>query len=383
MRKRMRGAITLMLLAAAARGQVLLDSARIPASLRDFQASPEEKPLRCEVRPLQPRLDFSFRFQAGYMVRVPMNQFQGKGHAWGVVFRVTPEGGAPVYFGHRTRLPEVPKTTVQLELGGGFLLGEGRYRVEWRPTDETGRVCRSGWKVEARRSRSDRKVRMSLPPDAVTPLYARAPGDHHDDAPPLRLTVLLDAAPISPRRTRLSTRDNMMLLGTLSALLERLPTRSIRLVAFNLDQQKELYRQDGFTPDRLPEVARSVESMQLGIVDYHVLQNRRGDLELLADLLNRERAEPEPSDVILFLGPLARVGERFPEQLVPHPPGASPHVFYLQYRPPFLRMQSVLPDLIHSLVGRLKGKVIIMSSPRDFEKGIQQIEHSGPLSPPR
>jgi hypothetical protein len=378
----MRCAVTLLLLAVAARGQVLLNSARVAPGLLDFNAKPDDKPLRCEVRPLRPTLDFSFRFQAGYMVRVPMNQFPGKGHVWGVVVRVTPEGGTPVYFGHRTRLPEVPKTTSELELGGGYLIGEGRYRVAWRLSDETGRVCRAEWKVDARRSYADRKVRMSLPPETVTPLYAKAPGDLHDDAPPLRLTVLLDAAPISPRRSRMSARDNMMLLGTLSALLNRLPTRSVRLVAFNLDQQKELYRQDGFTPDRLPDVAQTVESLQLGMVDYHVLQNRRGHVELLADLVNRELAEPEPSDVILFLGPLARFGERFPEQLLERP-AAAPRFFYLQYRPPFQRMQATLPDLIHSLVTRLRGKVVVMHSPGDFEKGIQQVEHAGPLSPAR
>jgi hypothetical protein len=380
---RMRCALTLVLLAMAANGQVLLNPARMSPGVLDFDVKPNDKPLRCDVRPLRPTLDFSFRFQAGYMVRVPMNQFAGKGHVWGVVVRVTPEDGAPVYFGHRTRLPEVPKTTAQLELGGGFVLGEGHYRVAWKLSDETGRVCRSEWKVEARRSHADRKVRMALAPGTVMPLYVRTPGDHHDDAPPLRLTVLLDAAPISPRRTRLSARDNIMLLGTLSALLDRLPTRSVRLVAFNLDQQKELYRQDGFTPDRLPEVAQTIESLQLGMVDYHVLQNRRGHVELLADLVNRELAEPEPSDVILFLGPLARFGERFPEQLLERTGGSAPHFFYLQYRPPFLRMQSTLPDLIHSLVSRLKGKVVVMNSPGDFEKGIQQIEHAGQLSQAR
>jgi hypothetical protein len=379
----MRCALTFVLLAAAAPGQVLLDPARVPASLLDFGPKSGEKSLSCQVRPLRPTLDFSFRFQAGYMVRVPMNQFAGKNHQWGVVVRVTPEKGTPVYFGLRTRLPEVPKTTVELELGGGFLVGEGRYRVTWRLSDETGRVCRSEWTVDARRSHADRKVRMSLAPGTVTPLYIRAPGGHHDDAPPLRLTVMLDAAPMSPRRTRLSARDNMMLLGTLSSLLDRLPTSSVRLVAFNLDQQKELYRQDGFTPDRLPDVARAVESLQLGMVDYHVLQNRRGHVELLADLVNREMAEPQPSDVILFLGPLARFGDRFPEQLLERPGAATPHFFYLQYRPPFLRMQATLPDLIHSLVSRLKGKVVVMNSPGDFEKGIQQIEHAGVLSQAR
>ena len=91
----------------------------------------------------------------------------------------------------------------------------------------------------------------------------------------------------------------------------------------------------------------------------------------------------DPPPLAGYSAESARAGERFPEQLLARPAGASPHFFYLQYRPPFLRMQSVLPDLIHSLVGRLKGKVVVMSSPGDFEKGIQQIEHAGPLFPSR
>lgn len=376
-------AVAMLVLAVAATGQVLLNPARMPARLLRFDASPGEKPLRCEVHPLTPTLDFSFRFQAGYSVRVPMSQFQGKGHMWGIVMRVTPEAGPPVYLGSRTRLPEIPKTTVQFQIGGGFLVGEGRYRVAWQLYDDTGRVCRADWKVDARRSRADRKVRMALPPATVTPLYARAPGNHHDDAPPLRVTVLLDAAPISPRRPRLSPRDNMMLLGTLSALLDRLPAQSVRLVAFNLEQQKELYRRDAFTADQVPELARAIETLQLGMVDYRILQNRRGHIELLSEIVNAELATPQPSDVVLFLGPMARTGERFPEQLLNRPAGAEPRFFYLQYRPPFLRMQSTLPDLIHSLVSRLKGKVVVMSSPGDFEKGIQQIERAGPAAQPR
>ena len=383
MREPMRGAIYMLLLAAAAPGQVLLNPARMPPRLRSLEAQPGETPLRCEVDPIRPRLDFSFRFQTGYTVRVPMSQFSGKGHSWGVVMRVTPEGGQPVYLGSRTRLPEIPRTSARFELGGGYVVGEGRYRVVWQLIDDAGRVCRGQWKVDAHPARADRKVRMAMPPETVGPLYTRPSGDLHDDAPPLRITVLLDAAPISPRRTRLGARDNMMLLGTLGALLGRLPARSVRLVAFNLDQQKELYRRDGFTLDRLPEVARALEAVQLGMIDYRTLQNRGGHLSLLADLVNGEMAAAQPADVVLFLGPLARTGERFPEHLLRRPEGAAPRFFYLQYRPPFLRMQSTLPDLIHSLVSRLKGKVVVMNSPGDFEKGIQQIEHGGAGSPAR
>jgi hypothetical protein len=372
-----------LLLATAAHGQVLLNPARIPARLLHFEPQPGEKPLRCEAHPIRPILDFSFRFQAGYVVQVPMSQFQGAGHFWSILLRVTPEGGAPVYLGSRIRLPQVPRTKTRLELGGGYVVGAGRYQVAWQLSDETGRVCRSHWKVDAHPTYVDRKVRLAMAPESVLPLYARPPGDRHDDAPPLRVTILLDVAPLSPRRTRMSARDNMMLLGTLAALLDRLPTSSVRLAAFNLDQQTVLYRQDGFTEAGMRDLARAIQNLQLGLIDYHVLQNRGGNVALLADLVNRELKADPPSDAVLFLGPMARVGEHFPDQLLDRPDGPTPRFFYLQYRPPFLRMQATLPDLIHSLVSHLKGKVIVMNSPGDFEKGIRQIELAGPLDRPR
>ena len=56
----------------------------------------------------------------------------------------------------------------------------------------------------------------------------------------------------------MGARDRILLLGTLASLLERVPTTSVRLVVFNLDQQRELYRQDGFSTPGFNEVARSL-----------------------------------------------------------------------------------------------------------------------------
>ena len=58
-----------------------------------------------------------------------------------------------------------------------------------------------------------------------------------------------------------------------------MPTRSVRLVVFNLDQQKELFRQESFSPKALDQVAQAINNVQLGVVDYRVLQNRRGHLD--------------------------------------------------------------------------------------------------------
>jgi hypothetical protein len=174
----------------------------------------------------------------------------------------------------------------------------------------------------------------------------------------------------------MGARDNMMLLGTLSSLLDRLPAKSVRLVVFNLDQQKELYRQDDFTPEHMSDVASAIDTLQLGMVDYSVLRNGGGHVALLADIVNREVSASPPSDVVIFLGPIARFGEPFPAALLERPETGPPRFFYLQYRSPFMRMQASLPDLIHSLVSRMKGKVVVMHSPGDFERGIEQIERA-------
>ena len=107
-----------LLLASACAAQVIVDPARFGSVLKSLEPRADEKPLRCEVTPIRPSLNFSFRFQAGYVVRVPMNQYSGSGHGWAMLTRITPEGGGrqPVYLVGRTRLPSIPKTKVDVEV---------------------------------------------------------------------------------------------------------------------------------------------------------------------------------------------------------------------------------------------------------------------------
>src|SRR5262249_3525888 len=140
----------LLFCAPRAEAQAAVNPERLSPALRSFEPRPDDQPLSCSVDAIKPSLNFGFRFQAGYVVRVPMGQYRGKGHRWSILLRVAPEGGKPVYLLTRHLLPEVPKTNQEAEVGGGFLVGEGRYSVDWKLQDETGRVCRKQWKFEAR-----------------------------------------------------------------------------------------------------------------------------------------------------------------------------------------------------------------------------------------
>ena len=273
-----------------------------------------------------------------------MNQYLGSGHGWSTLTRITPEGGdrKPVYLSRASRCRAVPKTNVEVRVGGGYLLGEGVYDVRWMMLDDTGRVCRKSWHVDVHLSRADRNgegrdaagygvgnrpARVADPP-AGEPTTPR----------PLRLTIFLHTAPLFPRRTRMRPNDMVTLMSTVSSLLERVPARSVRLVLFNLDQQKELYRKDDFLLQDMAQVSQAMTNIELGLVDFQVLQNKHGHVDLLTDLVNRELQAQPPSDVVLFLGPAPRFFDRVPQASLEKPAGRGPQFYYFQIAP-FVRQQ--------------------------------------------
>ena len=401
-----RPALIALLVTTAAGAQSVINPARAARAERTLEAHEGGAPLRCDLTPLKPALNFGFRFQAGYVFHVPLNQYSGPGHGLIAITRITPEGGdaKPVYLSHRMALPAVPKTNMEAEVGGVYLLGEGRYSVKWLLLDDSGRVCRKEWRIDAKLGRSERSVKLAIPERTVADLSLRtlpARPRSPDDAAPFRLTVLLNAAPLAPRRTSMRAGDRVMLLATLASFLERVPARSVRLIVFNLEQQKILFRQDGFTPDEMDQVAQAINELQLGLVDYHVLQNRTGHLDLLAGMVNEELRAPEPSDAVVFLGPQARFADKISEDVLEKPHGTAPHFFYLQFMPfpriapsvappPLARQgpplpppppvpgaglaEPGMPDSISIAVAKLKGKTITLHTPGEFEKAIEQVE---------
>ncbi len=355
--------------------QALIDPDRLPSALREFARQPEDRPLRCEVTPFNPTLDFSFRFQVGFTIGVPMEQYLGPGHAWAFITRVTPEHGTPIYLAARVRLPDVPITTVTTDTFGGFLVGPGRYKVEWVLYDDEGRVCRKQWKIEAKLKHGDHHVEPGIPRNTVSdfagdglpPTPAPAPG-----APPFRLTVLLHAAPFSPRRLHLRANDRILLMSTLSALVERAQATSVRLAVFNLDKQRVIYANEDFTLKSMGDVAQALNRLELDTVDVQTLQNARGHIDLLESLIGQEIASPKPADAIVFLGPAARYIDKLsPSALPARLEGLR--FYYFQYRPFAAGARPMLPDSISNALSSLKGHIYQIYTPGQFANAIHDL----------
>lgn len=367
-----------MLLTNAVFAQSIVDPAVLPRILSRMESRLEDRDLACTVTPVRPSLNFSFRIQAGYIVRVPMNQYSGPRHGWLMLTRITPDGGdrKPVYLASRTRLPDVPKTKAEVEIGAGYLLGEGGYQVHWTMMDDQGRVCRKDWHVEAKLSRSERRAKVAMAPNTVASYSLIGTPDAlhmRDDSAPFSVTILMHAAPLLPRRTHFRATDRILLVGSLAALIERLPASSVRLVVFNMDQQKEVYRQDGFTLSSLDRVEQALNQIELDAIDFETLQKPKGHIDLLADLVNRETHADKPSDAVVFLGPSTRYEDKLPRTALERL-ALAPRFFYFQYRPLFRRVTSVPQDTIHLTVAELKGKTMTIHTPAEFAKAIDELE---------
>ena len=188
-----------VVLTGIATAQVEIDPARLAKDLRDFEHQSGEMAVKCEVMPIKPRIDFGFRFRSGYALRVPLSEYFGPGHRWGILTRVMPEaGGKPVYLLNVIGLPDVPKTKVEAEVGGSYLMGEGRYTVDLLLTDDSNRTCRKQWKIEAKRSGSEKKMTVRIAPGVVRQIGSRhAVVKTEGGSRAARITVLVHAAPVS------------------------------------------------------------------------------------------------------------------------------------------------------------------------------------------
>ncbi len=329
-------ASVLLVLTPLACAQVMVPPGQLASVRFNLEPRATDQPLRCEVTPLPPTIDFGFRFEAGYDFRVPQSQYSGATSGWSVLTSITPDRGTPSYLIDHTALSQATKTDLNFDIRGVYLLGVGRYTIEATLRDDRNRVCRKQWPVLVAPTRPNRVIPLALPAGAVVPLspFVSRGKKLQDNAAPIRLTVMLNAAAFSMYRTIIRPYDRSVLLGALTSLMEHLPATSVRLVAFSLEQQREIFRSDNFSPGDVGKVAAAIRTLDQGTVDVHVLQKPQGHIDFLAGLIDQEFRAEKPADTIVFLGPTSRYGPVIPKGVLPVEPEASPHFFYVRYGVP-------------------------------------------------
>ena len=369
--------------AVIAHAQLPLTPERVHAFDAVFsQASPHDA-LSCEVQLVKPFLDFAFRFESGYILRCPLRQFEGKASSLLTFARITPQGGSATTLGDSFAIPSLPLSvgreinwkhfSDQAELSGVFAIGEGTYRVDLTVRDDRMRVFRKSWSTRASAHGREKHATMSIPPNSAASAIiwpVQFNGNVAAEGNRFRLTVLLDAAPIQPSALKLRAWDRAFLLQSLASLLRDTSSASVRLIAFNLDQRQEIFRQNEFRHSDLPNLATALRSLELGTVSYRTLQDQQGWSALLAKLVNDEQTADQPSDAVIFLGPRIRVDQKVPREMLKLE-RTTPRFFYFEYFPSF---GGDFPDAIHYLTTTCKGTVLKMHTPSELADGIQKMQ---------
>ena len=335
------------------------------------------KDLDCTVTPGKAALGFDLKFHSGYSVSIPMWELEGSGNGLAVLFRVSPKSAAndPVYFLQKIRVARITETSGAANLDGVFDLGEGSYRVDWLMRDLSGRYCSSFWDVEAALAPKDKQMAVALPPQTVRPSederFQAEPPVHREPHAPLSVKVLMNFAPQKPAAATLDPQDKIALVSILRNLSRNPRIGKISLVAFNIQEQRVLYRQAFSEQIDFPAMGTALKSLNLGVIDLGRLGNRNGDTEFLSSLIRNETTADASSDGLVFVGPKSLVDSSVPQDDLKQIGELDYPVFYMNYIPD--PQATPWRDAIGRTVKFFKGRVYTISGPRDLWNAVAEV----------
>jgi len=335
--------------------------------------------LPCTVSPVKPALGFDLRFHSGYEVSIPLKALAGSENLLTMIFRVTPEGrqDEPVYFIQRVRVPAIEQDAKgEAYLQGTFDLGEGRYHLDWLMRDRSERFCSAYWDVEATLPAKDKDLAVSLPPGAIQPTEAEPfreepPVERAGDQPPLNVKILVNFAPQNTHSATLQPLDVAALVSILRGIAREPRIGKFSVVAFNLQEQRVLYRQDRADRIDFPALGQALRSLKLGTIDLERLSQKHGETEFLTELILREIGGEDRPDALIFAGPKAMLEENIPQSTLKEVGEVEYPVFYMNYN---LNPQAnPWRDAIGRAVRFFRGYEFTISRPRDLWAALNEI----------
>lgn len=331
------------------------------------------KDIPCTVTPGKATLGFDLRFHSGYDVAVPLKDLAGSENQLTIIFRVTPQDhkDQPSYFQQHFRVPNLAEDSKgDAMLSGGVDLGEGSYHVDWMMRDRAERVCSFYWDVDATLAPKDKQIELALPAGEVQPVqleqFTDEPAVARSDSPrPLSIKVLVNFAPQNYDASSLQPYDTLALVSILRRISREPQFGKFSLVAFNIQEQRVLYRQHSADKIDFPALGDAINSVKLGRVDLKRLAQKHGDTDFLTDLIRSEMSGEDHPDALVFAGPKVMLEEGVSQEtLKPFVTDVDYPVFYMNYA--LYPQQTPWKDSISRAVRVFKGTEFTISRPRDL-----------------
>jgi hypothetical protein len=330
------------------------------------------KDLPCTITPIKPSLGFDLRFHAGYEISIPLRDLAGSEDMLTMLFRVTPvnQKDEPVYFSQRLSVPAIEDNAKgSAYLQGAFDVGEGEYHVDFLMRDRSERVCTFFWDAQAELPLKDKQLALMMAPYTIQaserePFKEEPPVMREPAGGPLNVKVIVNFAPQNSRSATLQPLDTNALISILRGIAREPQIRKFSIVAFNMQEQRVVYRQENSDQINFPALGDALSSLNLGTVDLRRLSQKHGDTEFLAELLNEEMSSKDRPDAVIFAGPKVMLDEAVPQDSLNHLAGVDYPVFYMNFN---LNPQAnPWRDAIGNAVKHFKGYEYTISKPRDL-----------------
>ncbi len=338
-----------------------------------LESQEARKDLPCTVTPTKPSLGFDLKFHSGYEVSVPLKDLAGSENQLTMVFRVTPENHPDegVYFSQHVAVPAIEEDEKgPAYLAGEFEVGEGKYHVDWLMRDRSERICSFHWDSEANLPARDKQMALNIPAAAVQPFdtepFKQEPPVVREQADrPLTVKVMVNFAPQDSLSATMQPIDINALISILRNIAREPRIGKFSVVAYNMQEQRVIYRQDLAAQINFPALGDALKSLNLGTVDLKHLTQKHGETDFLAGLITAEVKDnsPEPPDAIIFAGPKVMLDSALPPETLKALGDVKFPVFYMNYN---LNPQTnPWRDAIGNCVRYLKGVEFTITRPRD------------------
>jgi hypothetical protein len=338
-----------------------------------LESGEARKDLPCSVTSVKPALGFDLKFHSGYEVTIPLKELAGEANQLTMVFRVIPETRSddPAYLSQRVSVPEIEDDSKgDAYLRGSFDVGEGKYHVDWLMRDRHEHFCSSSWEIEAALPTKDKEMALDLGPNQVEPVETEPfkeepPVTRDQRETPLNVKVMVNFAPQNALSATLQPLDTNALVSILRNIARDPRIGKFSIVAFNMQEQRVIYRQESASQIDFPALGDALHSLDLGTVELKKLEQKHADTDFLADLMKREmKSDQDEPDAFIIAGPKVMLDDSVPADTLKQIGEPKFPLFYMNYN--VNPQANPWRDAIGSAVKSLKGAEFTISRPRDL-----------------
>ena len=129
-----------------------------------------------------------------------------------------------------------------------------------------------------------------------------APVERQQQETPLNIKVVINFAPQDAASATLQPLDTNALISILRNIGREPRIGKFSIIAYNMQSQKVIYRQEGASQIDFPAIGKALNSVNLGTVDLKRLSQKHGDSEFLSTLITKElKEDSQPADAVIFL----------------------------------------------------------------------------------